>query len=103
MQTHLKDRVEIVIEAPALDRLLAVIRAAGVSGYTVVPALAGAGAGGEWSQDSTFTDAQRMVVVICITDPSRTEQLLEPVFRLLSRQIGIVSVGTVKVIRSERF
>jgi PII-like signaling protein len=103
MQTHIKDRIEIVIEAPVLERMLNLIRKAGVTGYTVLPAMAGAGSGGEWSEDSTFTEAQRMVVVLCITDPSRTDAVLEPVFRLLSRHIGIVTVGKVEVIRGERF
>jgi hypothetical protein len=44
-----------------------------------------------------------MVLVMCITDPARVPQVLEPVYKLLARQIGIVTVSDVSVVRADHF
>ncbi|MCB5174652.1 MULTISPECIES: DUF190 domain-containing protein [Microvirga] len=103
MQTHLKKRVEIVVEFPVLRRLLDRLDRAQVTGYTVVPALAGRGHDGPWSSEGLAGDAGRMVMVVCITDPTRLDPVLEEVYAVVSRQIGIVAVSDVQVIRAEHF
>ena len=104
MQTHPKKRIEIVVEAPALARLLDRLDAAAVTGYTVVPALAGRGiGGGAWRGEGLAGDAGRMVLVICITDASKVDAVLETVHAIVTRQIGIVSVSDVQVIRADHF
>jgi nitrogen regulatory protein PII len=103
MQTYQKKRIEILMEAPALHRLLDKLERAGVSGYTILPALAGKGRGGSWSEEGLVGDAGRMVMILCILDPAKADTVLESIFGLLSRQIGIVSVSDVAVIRKEHF
>lgn len=103
MQMHAKKRLEIILEAPALNRLAIALEAAGVSGYTVLPVLAGKGKTGAWTRDGLIGGAGAMVCVVCITDPSRVELVLERVMAVLSRQIGLVTIGDVAVIRGERF
>lgn len=104
MQTHPKKRIEIVVEAPALARLLDRLDAAAVTGYTVVPALAGRGiGGGAWRGEGLAGDAGRMVLVICITDASKVDAVLETIHAIVTRQIGIVSVSDVQVIRADHF
>lgn len=46
MQTHTAKRVEIVIEAPLERRLTEALTSAGVTGFTVLPVLGGAGRSG---------------------------------------------------------
>ena len=48
-------------------------------------------------------DAGRMVMVVCITDAGKAEAALARIRTLLSRQIGIVTLGDVEVLRGERF
>lgn len=103
MKTHLKKRIEIVVEAPALRRLLKALDQAEVTGYTVTPALAGRGQGGSWSGEGLAGEAGRMVVVACITDAARVDAVLEASYAILSRQIGIVSIADVEVIRADHF
>jgi len=103
VQTHLKKRVEIVVEAPALRRLVDRLDAAAVTGYTVIPALAGRGRDGSWRGEGLAGDAGRMVMVVCITDPSKVDTVLETVYAVVQRQIGIVTVSDVQVIRAEHF
>ncbi|HVL70427.1 MAG TPA: transcriptional regulator [Beijerinckiaceae bacterium] len=103
MQTHPKKRIEIVLEAPALNRLIDRLEKANVSGYTVLPALAGRGSGGGWSREGLAGDAGRMVMVLCIIDGARVDEVLEAAYGVVSRHIGIVAVSDVQVIRAEHF
>lgn len=103
MQTHLKKRLEIILEAPALNRLLDVLDRNEVSGYTVLPALAGRGRQGRWSRDGLVGTTGQMVVVVCVTSEHRVEAVLAAVRKLLVRQIGIVTISDVQVLRAEHF
>lgn len=102
MQTHLKKRIEIVIEAPLMRRLAERFEAAEVAGYTVLPVLAGSGRGGPWSAEGSIGEAG-MVCVICIVDAARVDPVLDAVYGLVARQIGFVSISDCQVIRAERF
>ena len=103
MKTHVKKRLEIIIEAPILRRVLNRLDDLNVTGYTVLPALAGRGQDGTWSRSGQVANTGRMVAVICITDAERAEEVLEAVYKIISRQMGIVTMSDVQVIRPERF
>lgn len=103
LQTHPKKRLEMIIEAPALNRLLDLLDKHEVSGYTVLPVLAGRGRQGRWSRDGLVGMAGQMLMVICVTSEHRVPGLLEAVSSFLKRQIGIVTVSDVEVIRTDHF
>jgi nitrogen regulatory protein PII len=103
VQTYPKKRIEIILEAPALHRLTARLDEAGVKGYTIIPALAGHGQDGNWSREGLPGDAGRMVMVISVVDPSLADAVLEGVYKVLARQIGIVTITDVQVIRPDHF
>lgn len=103
MQTHPKKRIEIVVEAPVVGRLLTLLDDLAVTGYTVIPALAGRGREGSWRRDGLVGEAGRMVVIYCIVDAQRVDTVLDPVFKIVSRQIGIVTLSDVEVIRPGHF
>lgn len=103
LQMYARKRVEVVIEKPALPRLLDLLEAAGVKGYTVLPALAGKGRTGTWSRDGQVGEHGTMMTLICITSEERLAQLMEDVFPLVARQLGILSVTDCQVVRGERF
>jgi PII-like signaling protein len=103
MQTYPKKRIDIMVEAPLLDRVLKLLDQQGVNGYTVLPALAGRGKDGAWHRDGLVGRAGALVMIFCIIDESRVDSVLEPLFALVSRQIGIVTVCDVEVIRPEHF
>lgn len=103
MQTTLKKRLEIVIEAPVIDRLRRVLDEQGVSGYTILPALSGRGRHGRWNREGEIGEAGRMLCLFAIIDPAELDETLSAVYRVLSRQIGIVSVSDVQVVRDDHF
>ncbi|MRG71535.1 transcriptional regulator [Alphaproteobacteria bacterium HT1-32] len=103
MQTHTKKRIEIIIEAPVLNRLVKLLGEQGVRGHTVLPVMQGSGAAGDWERQGMIIDAGRMVMVIAIVDPSVAREVLEAVHNLLSRHIGVISMTDTEVIRDEHF
>lgn len=103
MKTYPKKRIDIMVERPLLERVLALLDQQGVGGYTVLPAMAGRGRDGSWHRDGLVGRAGSVVLVFCILDESRIEHLLQPLFALVERQIGIVTVSDVQVIRPEHF
>jgi PII-like signaling protein len=103
MQTYLKKRIDITIEAPLTTRVLQLLDQLNVNGYTVLPALAGKGKDGSWHRDGTVGRVGAMVVIFCILDEDRIAPVLDALFDLVSRQIGIVTVSDVQVIRREHF
>jgi len=103
MKTFAKKRIEIVVESPLMTRVLTLLDGAGVSGYTVLPVLAGRGKDGAWHRDGVVGRTGTMVMIFTIVDASKVDEVIEPLFKLVSRQIGIVTVSSVDVLRPEQF
>jgi nitrogen regulatory protein PII len=103
MQTHVKKRIELFIEAPLLRRVLERFDKAGVTGYSVMPVVAGRGQTGSWTADGQVGSAGGMYCVVCIVDPANADGVLTTIYESVSRQIGIVSMSDVAVVRSARF
>lgn len=103
LQTYAKKRLSIIIEAPFLNRLLELLDDLDVPGYTALPALAGKGKSGSWRRDSLSSDAGRMVQVLVVLDAEKVPVVLRAVKAVLDRQIGIVSLSDVEVLRPELF
>ena len=92
-----------MVEAPLLNRMISILEAQGVGGYTVVPAIAGKGKSGSWHRDGQVGRVGAVLQIFCIVDESRVDDVLDAIFKLVSRQIGIVAVSDVQVIRPEHF
>lgn len=103
MQTHKAKRVAIIIEQVMQTRLTDAMEGAGVTGWTVLPVLGGSGQSGAWSREGQVSRGAGMVQVICVIRPDRLDPLLEAVFAMVDRHIGIVTVGDCDVLRAERF
>ena len=103
MQTHPKKRIDLIIEVPLLRRVTERFDKAGVSGYSVLPVIAGRGHSGEWSAGGQVSRAGQMAAIICIVDAGKVDAVLDEVFAVVQKQIGIVMVSDVCVVRPERF
>ena len=100
---HDKRRLELIIENMALPRACNVLEEAGLTGYTVVPAVAGYGSSARWKGVDDLSDTREMAVVIAIGDDERVTRALREIHSLLEAHVGVLSVSTVQVLRSERF
>ena len=98
-----KLRLEMIIESPALRRAEDVLRDAGVTGWTVLPALSGFGGQTRWSRGTDLSGSTDMVVLISIADRDVLEPALMTILDLLDRRIGIVNVSDVRVLRPGLF
>ena len=103
MQTFAKKRIEIMVEAPLMNRVIEILDDMGVGGYTVIPAIAGKGMDGSWHRDGLVGRVGSVVQVFCIVDEKRIDEILDPLFKLVSRQIGIVTISDVQVLRPDHF
>ncbi|MCR9255594.1 MAG: DUF190 domain-containing protein [Alphaproteobacteria bacterium] len=103
MKRYQKKRIEIIIEAPMQARVTGLLDRMDATGYTVVPAIAGKGREGIWTREGQVSDASRMIMILCITDGAHVDEILDPLFELVSRHIGIVTVSDVEVFRTDHF
>jgi hypothetical protein len=49
------------------------------------------------------SDAGRMVSVVCVCDPSKVESIVDPIYKIVSRQVGIITISDCEVIRPDHF
>ncbi len=102
MQTHPKKKLELIVEKPITQRLLDILDRLNVTGYTVLPAIAGRGQEGVW-EEGQITSASHMVQIVCVLDAEKLEEVLPATFEALKPQIGIVYVSDVAVVREAHF
>lgn len=100
---HTKYRIELIIERMAYKRACRVLESAGMTGYTVLPALAGFGNGNRWQRDSDISMARDMVVIVSIGNEGRVKTAIEQIESLLGSHVGVVNISEVQVLRDERF
>lgn len=103
MELHSKKRIELIIEKMAHKRACRVLEAAGMTGYTVLPAMAGFGGGNRWNRETDISSARDMVVIVSIGDEYRVTEAMEQISDILGDHIGVVSVTDVDVLRPDRF
>ena len=103
MKTYPKKRIEIIIEAPLSRRMTEQLDRAGVTGYSIIPLIGGKGLSGSWSSEGQIGRASGMVAIVCITDAALADAVLEQIIQIVLRQMGVVSMSDVAVIRPEHF
>jgi len=101
MTKHL--RIELIIERMAHKRACRVLEAAGMTGYTVMPAMAGYGNSKRWSRDTDLSASGDMVVIVSIGDEAKVRATMDQISDLLGAHIGVVSLSEVEVLRPNRF
>jgi nitrogen regulatory protein PII len=100
---HAAKRIEIIIEAIMEKRLTTALVGAEVTGFTVLPVSGGSGRSGLWTRDGQIGRSEGMVAVVCLVRPDRLDMLIDKVFPLLSRHIGVINITDAQVLRAERF
>ena len=85
-------RFEIIIDTPEVPALLAVLRAQGVSGYTVFGSVTGAGDRGERRNDEPGGGSGN-TCILTATPPEKAIALIEAVRPILKRRGGICLVS----------
>ena len=102
METSRRKKLEVVVEAPVLRRVEALLTEAGVRGWTVLPGIEGAGSGGEW-RSGDFTPGQEKRLLMSVVSEEVARRVLERLSAFFDDYPGIVCVSDVEVIRGGRF
>ena len=100
---YVRYRCELIIERMAAPRACRILEDAGLTGYTVLPAISGFGGQTRWSRDTDMSASSDMVVIVSIGAQEQIEAALKQIESLLSSHIGVLSIGEVKVLRPGRF
>ena len=103
IKTHLKKRIEMIIEAPLEITIIDLFDELSVKGYTIIPAIFGRGQEGVWRGDGLISGAGQMIVIVSILDPARVEEILSRLYEFMKNRIGIITISDVEVIRDEHF
>ncbi len=102
IETHLRHKLEIIIDQPHLRRVVEVLERHTVRGYTVLPTLSGKGSRGDWVPDR-LTHADDRVVVVAVMAKEIADETLESLAELFLELPGVAFVSEVRVLRPDRF
>ncbi len=102
MKTHTLRKVEIIIEAPILRQVEALLAASGIHVFTVLEAREGRGIAGRWN-DAHMVDGMDQRMVVAVAPPESVAQAAEAIAQLFERYPGVMFFSDVEVIRPERF
>lgn len=97
-----RQRLELIIESPLLEKVIEEITDCGAKGYTVLRGHAGLGERGQW-QEGQISAAQHMMMVIVIVEQEVAEAILERIGANFELYSGVVTMSEVKVLRPQRF
>jgi hypothetical protein len=94
-------KLEIFVEAHALQRIETMLDGAGFKGWSVFAGSEGAGAHGVWRQ--TGVDERGLSMILAIGPAEACEAALAWLADYFKHYPGIVAVSDVEVMRGERF
>lgn len=102
VETVQRKRIEILADTPLVPRVVAVLRAIDVSGWSLIHVDGGAGRGGEW-RDDDITGASAKTIIIVIASAEKAAALTDRIAPLLDSHRLLLTIGDVAVVRGERF
>ncbi len=95
-------KIEVLVDAPLIPRVTAAAERAGVSGYTLLPALGGSGRGGRWSDDQV-TGVESKVMFMTVASAEKAAALIDALAPVLESH-GLLLINTaVEVVRGGKF
>lgn len=102
MARPIRKKLIAIVETPHLNRLIDLLRACGVTGFTVIDGREGSGLSGDWSRADMLA-ATEMKVVFSVMKPETAEAVFEKAEPFFQRYPGIIYAHDVEVVRGERF
>ncbi len=90
-------KVEIVIEAMMLDKVISIMDQAGVSGYTILPSVTGRGHRGHRTGFG-FTDVFNNAMIFTLTDEAIALKISQEAKKLIQNYAGVVIISDADVV-----
>jgi len=96
-------KIEIVVSGDVLDAVKAILEAAPVSGYTIVPNVAGMGHHGYHEGRLLFNEIGSLVLVVTVVPDDLVDAIMPGILPLVERHSGVVFVSETAVSRTAYF
>jgi hypothetical protein len=95
-------RIEILVDQLLLPRIVAAAAQAGITAYTLFPAVGGAGEAGPWSDDQV-SGASAKLLFAAVTRQEKADALRALLEPLLDDYGLVLMLSDVQVVRAEKF
>jgi PII-like signaling protein len=95
-------RVEILADEPLITAIIRLAADAGITGYTLMPTMGGAGAHGRW-RDDQLSGATAKVMMVAITSPEHAAAFVDLLAPLLESHHLMLLLSDVEVVRGPKF
>jgi PII-like signaling protein len=102
MQTVTRRRIEILADRPLVRRIVDAAAKAGIEHYTLLPAAAGVGHSGAWSEDE-LTGALSKQLFMAVCGAEAADRFVDTIAPLLDSHGLMLMLGNVEVVRGGRF
>jgi len=88
-------KLEIIIEAVELKRVLRILDECNVRGYSILPNIMGRGSKGGVRSGGDLSDILNNVLIITVDDPDVIQRVVERIQPLLANYSGVMIVSDV--------
>lgn len=95
-------RIEVLVDRPLAPLIVEAASKAGITGYSLLPVLGGAGRNGAWT-DEEISGAQAKIIFLTVASQDKTDCLVDHLSPLLDSHGLVLFIGTVDVVRGLRF
>lgn len=102
VETVTRNRIEILVDTPLVPRIVAYLRDADISGWSLMHVDSGGGRDGEWQHDDV-TAAAAKTIVVAIASSAKAALLVDRLAPILDSHRLLLTMGEVQVVRGDRF
>lgn len=95
-------RIEVLADEPLIPAIVRLAGEAGITHYTLLPTLGGAGAHGRW-RDDQLSGATAKVMLLAITSADHADAFIARLAPMLETHHLLLLVGDVEVVRPAKF
>ena len=95
-------RIEVLADEPLIPAIVRLAADAGITYYTLLPTLGGAGAHGRW-RDDQLSGATAKVMLLAITSPDHAAAFIDRLAPLLESHHLMLLTSDVEVVGAPRF
>lgn len=95
-------RIEVLVDEPLIPAITSLAARAGITHYTLFPAIGGYGRSGRW-RDDQLSGATSKVMLLAISTVESADRFTELLAPMLGPQRLILLLSPVEVVRGARF
>lgn len=102
VETVTRKRIEILVDTPLAQRIIGHLKAADISGWSLIHVDSGGGRSGVWQHDDV-TGAAAKTIVLSITSEAKANLLVDALAPYLDSYGLLLTIADVQVVRGNRF